>query len=117
MFESEALAFAQAGLGSAGEDKMLEGLCAAACSELLGRLKQGVEPESIKDSFAVAAGVLALSMYTALGGGRAISFRAGNLAVTQAGEKVSAESLRQQAEGIMSAYLADQGFEFRSVEG
>ena len=55
-------------------------------------------------------------MYIALGDEGGYSFRAGELSVSRSGG-VSADSLRRQAEGILSAYLTDCGFDFRSVEG
>ena len=118
MFDTEIYSFAQSGLGGRGEQEILEKLCTAASSQLLARLRAGVEPESIKEHFVTAAGVLALSMYTAIGGdGENFSFRAGNLSVSRSGGESTADSLRKQAESIISAYLADRGFEFRSVEG
>ena len=120
MFDSEVYAFARAGLGEEAEGELVEKLCAAASAELLARLRQGVEPESIKELFVTAAGVLALSMYCALGqNSDGLSFRAGNLSVSRAfrGSGSKAEQLRTQAETMLSAYLADRGFEFRSVEG
>lgn len=94
----------------------LSALCGAASAELRARLREGVEVESIKPLFVAAAGVLALSMYIALGDEGSYSFRAGELSVSKNGG-VSASSLRQQAESILSAYLRDCGFDFRSVKG
>lgn len=116
MFDSEIYSFAQEALGQEGEQALLEKLCAAASAQLLARLRSGTDPESIKELFVTAAGVLALSMYSALGqSGGALSFRAGNLSVSRSGGE-SAHSLRREAEAMIADYLADRGFEFRSVE-
>lgn len=120
MFETEIYSFAEAGLGGECEKaETLNALCAAASAEIVARLRQGVEPESIKELFVTAAGVLALSMYIALGeGGSGWSFKAGNLAVSRSGSGYAdADALRRQAEAMLAAYLVDQGFDFRSVEG
>lgn len=110
--------FAEGSLGVGAEKKdALNALCEAASAELLSRLKEGVEVESIKHLFVTAAGVLALSMYIALGDSGSYSFKAGNLSVSSGSGASSAHSLRQQAESILAAYLTDKGFEFRSVEG
>lgn len=117
MFEDEIYSFARSGLGEQTDAGALEKLCRAASSELLSRLRQGVDPESIKPLFICASGVLALSMYSALGLGGEYSFRAGNLSVSRRGQRPGADELRAQAEAMLSEYLADRGFEFRSVEG
>ena len=118
MFETQVYAFAQASLGGPAQQEILEKLCAAACSELLARLKEDVAAEDIQETFVTAAAVLALSMYCAIGeDGESFSFRAGNLSVSRSGGESRADSLRKQAEAMISAYLADRGFEFRSVEG
>lgn len=117
MFEDEIYSFALSGLGEETDRGALEKLCRAASSELLSRLRQGVDPESIKPLFICASGVLALSMYSALGLGGEYSFRAGNISVSRRTSGSQADVLRAQAEAMLSEYLADRGFEFRSVEG
>ena len=118
IYKDEILSFAEASLGGDGGKKdILSALCEAASAELMGRLKEGVETESIKPLFVTAAGVLALSMFVALDDCGSYTFKAGNLSVSSAGGAVSAHTLRKQAEAILSAYMADRGFEFRSVEG
>lgn len=118
IYLDEIYSFAEGSLGAEAEKKdALSALCEAASAELLNRLREGVDVESIKPLFVTAAGVLALSMYIALGDSGSYSFKAGNLSVSSGGSAVSAHSLRQQAESILSAYLVDRGFEFRSVEG
>ena len=118
IFLDEIYDFAENSLGSDNTNReMLNALCSAASSELLGRLKEGTDVESIKTLFVTAAGVLALSMYIALGDNGSYSFRAGNLSVSASGGGTSAASLRKQAESILAGYISDRGFEFRSVEG
>ena len=117
IFKDEIYSFAEEAVGRADSEGTLSALCEAASAELMGRLREGTDVESIKPLFVTAAGVLALSMYIALGGDATESFRAGNLAVTIGGERASAHVLRQQAESMLCAYMADRGFDFRSVEG
>ncbi len=103
--------------GEKANKEILGALCEAASSELLGRLRTGTDVECIKSLFVTAAGVLALSMYIALGDSGSYSFRAGNLSVSSGGGGVSAAMLRKQAESMLAEYIGDRGFEFRSVEG
>lgn len=119
MYETEIYSFAEGSLGGdCDKQETLNALCAAASTEILSRLREGVKAEDIKETFVTAAGVLALSMYIALGeGGGNYSFKAGNLSVSQSGGESKADALRRQAESILAHYLVDQGFDFRSVEG
>lgn len=119
MYETEIYSFAEGGLGGeCGRQETLSALCAAASAEIMARLREGVSVEDIKETFVTAAGVLALSMYIALGdSGGDFSFRAGNLSVSQSGGGSKADALRAQAENMLARYLIDQGFDFRSVEG
>ena len=65
----------------------------------------------------MAAGMLALSMYIAASGsGEVTAFRAGNLSVERAGSESAADSLRKQAELLLSGYLEDQGFAFECID-
>ena len=66
----------------------------------------------------MAAGMLALSMYIAASGsGEVTAFKAGNLSVETAGSESAADSLRRQAELLLSGYLEDQGFAFMCIDG
>jgi len=117
IYTDEICVFAQGVLGGEdADDAALKALCAAASGELLGRLREGTDVESIKPLFVTAAGVLALSMYTALGDEGTKSVRAGNLSVSTGGKAASAHSLRKQAEAMIASYIEDCGVEFRSVE-
>ena len=116
IYTEEIYSFAEQSLGGEpGNKQALSALCEAAAAELLGRLREGVDIESIKPLFVTAAGVLALSMYIAVGDEGVESFKAGNLSLSFGCKGASAHSLRTQAEAILSAYIADCGFEFRSV--
>lgn len=96
-------------------------VCEAAGSELLARIKQGVSLEKIQPLFVSAAGILALSMYIQLDGSDEITtFSAGNLSISKRTHNqisASAHTLRKQAETMLAAYLVDNGFDFRGVQG
>lgn len=117
IYIDEIYSFAEGSLGGeTGKKDTLTALCAAASAELLARLREGVDVESIKPLFVTAAGVLALSMFIALGDEGEYSFKAGSVSVSGGNKAASAHSLRMQAETILSAYLSDRGFQFKSVE-
>jgi len=97
--------------------RVLSALCAAAAKELEGRLRQGVNSESLGELFVTAAGMLALALCMELNGSGVegvTSFRAGSLSASL-GAGVSAASLRKAAESLLSAYLEDGGFSFVGV--
>ncbi len=117
IYTEEICVFASEVLGEeAGSEGVLKALCEAASTELLARLREGTNVESIKPLFVTAAGVLALSMYVAVGDEGTKSVKAGNMAISTGGRAASAHSLRKQAEAMIAAYVKDCGFEFRSVE-
>ncbi|MEG1633331.1 MAG: hypothetical protein RR314_04695 [Oscillospiraceae bacterium] len=108
--------------GDAGTDgARISALCSAAASELERRLRAGVVAAELGETFVTAAGILALSMYAELqGADGAESVRAGSVTVSRRGagaEKTSAAVLRREAEGMLSAFLEDRGFDFRGVRG
>jgi hypothetical protein len=84
-------------------------------------LREGVSPDEIEELFVTAAGVLALSMYIGIGGAkRRLRRQSWNVTVSRRGAQsaaVSAATLRREAEAMLSAYLADRGFEFMGVRG
>lgn len=106
---------------SEGRVCSLKAMCEAAAAELEARLRSGVTAGEIKSAFVIAAGVLALSMYVQLGGDPDVaSFRAGNVSVSHCdpgSRAASSVALRHQAEELLTAYLADRGFEFTGVQG
>ena len=111
------MTFVQHAAGEDADSALLEKLCAAASADIVARLRQGVEPEDIRQQFVTAAGVLALSMYTALAGDtHPRYFRAGQLSVNFGGSSPSADSLRAEAERILARYIRDSGFAFMGVE-
>ena len=104
------------------EAALLGEMCAAAAQELEQRLRQGVKPEDIQSAFVSAAGVLALSLYiqVASAGEEETNLKLGDVSVQRRGAgtaRVSASTLRKQAEAMLAAYLEDQGFFFREVRG
>ena len=112
------LSFAETLAGSDADTELLTAMCAAAASELEARLREGVSPEALGDTFDLAAGILAVSMYCAAEHPEQIkSFRAGSVSVDYAAGEVSPESLRAAAEAMLAAYLRDCGFDFRGVKG
>ena len=100
---------------------VVRSVCEMAGNELLQRLREGISAQAIQPLFVSAAGILALSMYIQLNGSDETSvFSAGNLSVSRrTPEQVnaSAYTLRRQAESMLSAYLVDNGFDFRGVQG
>ena len=115
---NEVLAFARRLAGDDADTAVLTAMCAAAAAELEARLRSGISTAELGGTFTAAAGVLALSMYCAVRNVEGLkSFKAGNLSVEYADGEASPEGLRQVAEGMLSAYLADRGFGFRGVPG
>ncbi|MGN1002552.1 MAG: hypothetical protein ACI4PC_07245 [Oscillospiraceae bacterium] len=118
IYSEEILAFARQALGDQEKGELLQSLCQAASGELRARLREGVAPEDIRETFVTAAGVLALSLYTALEEAALPGeVKAGSLSVKKGGGGASAAVLRQQAEALLAAYLQDQGFAFLGVKG
>lgn len=118
IYTEEIYAFAEKSVGGGAENAaLLNTLCAAASEELIGRLKEGTDIESIKTTFVTAAGVLALSMFIAIEDCGKCSFKAGSFSFSGEGREASAHSLRKQAEALLASYIDDRGFQFRSVEG
>jgi hypothetical protein len=110
--------FSQKLYGGEVSEQVLKRLCQVSSQELVSRLREGVDAQEIEEQFVAAAAMLALSLYLAAEYGENVeSFAAGSLSVKLSGERVSAASLRRQAELILSAYLKDQGFAFLGVEG
>lgn len=116
--QGDILRFAQKIAGDSVDGVLLSALCAAAASELERKLKSGVDAAALGETFTVAAGVLALSMYCAVSEPSEIrAFAAGDLSVTYGDGTSGAERLRAAAETLLAAYLEDQGFAFRGVPG
>lgn len=103
---------------SAADESALYEMCAAAHTELLSRLKEGVSVETIHDEFVRAAGVLGIALFVGLDCPSLDSFSAGNVTLKKRGDeatKKTALSLRNQAELMLTGYLKDGGFYFGAV--
>ena len=115
---NEILSFAETLAGDSADTELLTAMCAAAASELEARLREGVSVQALGSTFQMAAGVLAVSMYCAVGQPEQVkSFKAGNVSVDYGGGKATPESLRSVAEAMLAAYLKDRGFDFMGVRG
>ena len=116
--DTEILDFAKRLAGDNADETVLEAMCAAAADEMEARLKEGISASELGKKFITASGVLALSMYCALGNSGGLkSFKAGNLAVEYGDGDMNAEKLRAIAEKMLSEALADRGFAFLGVAG
>ena len=103
---------------SASAECSLREMCAAACSELILRLKDDVSIDAIHDEFVRAAGVLGIAMFIGLDCPTVDSFSAGNVTLKKRGNAATrnaSESLRNQAELMLAGFLKDGGFCFRAV--
>lgn len=104
--------------GDDADGTILAAMCDAAAAEIEARLKDGVSLTDLGDTYVTAAGVLALSMYCAVGDPEHVrGFRAGDISVDYADSTVSAEQLRAIAEGMLAGSLQERGFGFRGVRG
>ncbi|MCI5498945.1 MAG: hypothetical protein MR419_05415 [Clostridiales bacterium] len=117
-----ATAFAGRAL-TAGEEEVLSSLCGGALDQWRGRLRDEVDEEDCRDLLVVASAWTALAAMTgAMEASQPtpVSFSAGDLSVTAArgeGGNACAESLRRQAELVMTPYVQDGAFAFLEVEG
>lgn len=103
--------------GTAEDDAVLGAMCDAAEEELVSRLRSGLSREALGTVFDTAAGVLALSMYCAVGEPmRLRSYRAGSVSAEYGGG-ADPESLRAAAERMLAGALADRGFGVMGVRG
>ena len=104
-------------LSTSAENALVE-MCAAANNELMQRLKDGVSVGSIHDEFVRAAGILGIALFIGLDCSSMDSFSAGNVTLKKRGDAAirnASESLRNQAELMLTGYLKDGGFCFRAV--
>ena len=100
---------------STEEQNTLMILCSLASENLAARLKKGVSPESMKEQFTAAAGVLALAMYASLQDGDVDSVKVGSVTVKRSSTTSLSDSLRALSEEMLSAHLTGRGFDFRGV--
>ena len=104
-------------LGTVSEDLLYE-MCLAAHGELFGRLRDDVSVEEIRGQYALAAGVLAVSLFVGLEQSKVAGYTAGNVTVRHRSEKEArdnARALRAQAETLLLGYLKEREFDFRAV--
>lgn len=116
IFEKAKLVYKEE-LPTSAESTLLE-MCAAAHNELLRRLKDGVSVDTIHDEFVRAAGVLGIALFIGLDCPSIDSFSVGNVTLKKRGDAAirnASQSLRNQAELMLSGYLKDSGFCFRAV--
>jgi hypothetical protein len=82
--------------------------------ELMKRLKNDVTVEDIRDAFIAAASLLAVSLYFSMESG--VSWSAGSLSVKREGDSI-ADTLRLEAETMLSGYIEDEEFYFLGADG
>ena len=118
-FESGAvLSFAERLAGEDADETVLEAMCAAAAAEIEARLKEGISLADLGSVYVSAAGVLALSMYSAAQNPEHIrGFKAGDLSVSYGSGESAAERLRALAEQMLAGKLRERGFGFMGVQG
>ena|GEM_PF-4688389 len=118
IFRQEIFECAKEIYGKEIDEAALCRICGAASEELVARLRRGTKLEEIRESFVMAVGMIALSMYiSAPCAGSISSFRAGSVSATVGGSGASAGALREQGERLLAAHLRDCGFDFRAVGG
>ena len=122
MFEEITSIASELSHATAAEAVVLPKLCAAACQELAGKLREGISKEDCEGAFTCAAAWLAAAaLISAREGGEEISsLHAGDLSVTKRSGKECSEQymrLRTQAWELMAPYVKDSGFCFRGVRG
>ena len=105
---------AEAAALSGAEEGALEICAAAAEAGLLRKLREGVDPESIRDVFIAAASLMALSIYFAADGG--VSFKAGEVSLSGRKDN-TAETMAAQAEALLAGFIRDESFGFMGVDG
>ena len=118
MFEEITAIAAELSHATQAEENVLDKLCAAACGEIEGKLREGISKEDCAGAFTCAAAWLAAAaLASARSSGEDVSsLRAGNLSVTKR-SGAEYERLRKQAWELMAPYVKDSGFCFRGVRG
>ena len=115
MYNEEIYSVAKEIYGSPSDN--LRAVCGAVETMLLGRLRQGVDLNAIRDTFITAAGVIAAETFTGMqGAGSGVSsYTAGNVTVRRYGNGQS-RSMTKYAESLLAPYLSDDGFFFTGVQ-
>lgn len=116
--ENPILSLAARMAGDSADETVLSAMCDAAAAEIEARLKEGITLGDLGNTYVTAAGVLALSMYCAVGDPEQLrSFRAGDVSAEYCDGAANAENLRSAAERMLAGSLRDRGFGFRGVQG
>ena len=110
-----ALLFLTGSISDSGRER-LKLLCRLAVAQLEDRLRAGMDPDELGEQFVSAAGVLALSMYSALGEEDFSAVKIGSLSFSRSGGRLSTQ-LRALAEELLAGCLEEQGFSFRRTRG
>lgn len=100
------------------DEEVLLNMCDPAYEELCSRLKPQVSKEAIHHHLVGACAALALSFYVGLNLESVEEMTAGNIRVrkrTSEATKENAACLRRQAELMLTGWLDDRGFYFRTV--
>ena len=112
MFKEEIIAAAAALSGI--DDEKMSAAAAAAEALVMNKLKSGISPDSIRDTFIAAASLMTLAIYYSVEG--ETSFSAGDMSVTRKGG-TNAGTLRDEACQLIAPYASDEGFSFLGVDG
>ena len=101
---------------SESQKSLLREMCLCADDELTNRLKNDVSKELIKDQYIRAAGALAASLLLEGEGDKPEAVSAGHISIRRGkSSKSAADILRRQAELMLTGYIGDDGFAFRTV--
>lgn len=99
-------------------EAVLQDMCKAAYDEFSGRLQKDVDIADIEEKFIRAAAMLGVALCMGLDPELEESFSAGSVSVKRlsaSSRRDAAASMREQAELMLSGYLDDGGFAFRTV--
>lgn len=98
-----------------GQEHILQALCRSACANLSSRLRPGLGPEDCRADFLAAGALYALAALSEIDTeGQMEYVKAGDVTLRRRGGSAAANCLRNQAELMISPYLADR-FSFRGV--
>lgn len=98
------------------EEELLNTLCGAAQQELMGLLREGVEPQHCQEAFVLAGAWLSLAgLEVSRAAARPESVCAGDVTIRNAGAAEKERLLRQQAKRVLSGWTKDSDFLFYGV--
>jgi hypothetical protein len=109
----------EAAVSLGGDDSQgLQLFCESAQEEIMGRLRENVQPEDFQEIFITASAMLALAGYRETGAdGGAASYTAGRISVQGCDGGAVGGSFRRQAEVLLAPYVEDRDFYFMGVDG